>query len=104
MGATLVPEDSQKVFKSGSDRTGRYLVFFGDRHATLCTMKDTTEAMRKLGIEHSFIQGPFGGGLSSAALAAAVANRGSLGSFGCQLLDVNYKYPVTTITIPQRSP
>lgn len=46
-----------------------------------------TEGMRRLGIEHPFIQGPFGGGLSSARLVAAVSNAGSLGAFGCQPLD-----------------
>lgn len=46
-----------------------------------------TEGMRRLGISHPFLQGPFGGGLSSARLVAAVTNRGSLGSFGCQPLD-----------------
>jgi nitronate monooxygenase len=35
-----------------------------------------------LGIEHPIVQGPFGGGLSSVALAAAVSNAGGLGSFG----------------------
>lgn len=47
-------------------------------------MKIANEAMKRLGIEHPFIQGPFGGGLSSARLVAAVSNRGSLGSFGLQ--------------------
>ncbi len=35
-----------------------------------------------LGIRHPIIQGPFGGGLSSVALTAAVSNEGGLGSFG----------------------
>src|SRR5262245_27546588 len=35
-----------------------------------------------LGIDHPIVQGPFGGGLSSVALAAAVSNTGGLGSFG----------------------
>lgn len=50
-------------------------------------MTITNDATRRLGIAHPFVQGPFGGGLSSARLAAAVANRGSLGSFGAQPLD-----------------
>lgn len=50
-------------------------------------MSPLNEGTRRLGIEHAFIQGPFGGGLSSAQLVAAVSNRGSLGSFGCQPLD-----------------
>ncbi len=47
-------------------------------------MTIANEAMKRLGIEHPFLQGPFGGGLSSARLVAAVSNRGSLGSFGLQ--------------------
>ncbi|MBB5960268.1 nitronate monooxygenase [Saccharothrix tamanrassetensis] len=39
-----------------------------------------------LGIEHPIIQGPFGGGLSSVALASAVSNAGGLGSFGAHVL------------------
>lgn len=39
-----------------------------------------------LGIEHPIIQGPFGGGLSSVGLAAAVSNAGGLGSFGAHHL------------------
>ncbi len=39
-----------------------------------------------LGIEHPFVQGPFGGGLSTARLAAAVSARGALGSFGAHHL------------------
>lgn len=35
-----------------------------------------------LGIAHPIVQGPFGGGLSSVELAAAVSNLGGLGSFG----------------------
>jgi nitronate monooxygenase len=50
-------------------------------------VRHATEAMRRLSIEQPFIQGPFGGGLSSARLAAAVTRRGSLGAFGCQPLD-----------------
>ncbi|SDC43135.1 NAD(P)H-dependent flavin oxidoreductase [Actinokineospora iranica] len=43
--------------------------------------------MRALfGIEHPIAQGPFGGGLSSVALAAAVSEAGGLGSFGAHLL------------------
>ena len=40
----------------------------------------------RLGIEHPIIQGPFGGGLSSVKLAAAVSNAGGLGSFGAHHL------------------
>ncbi|GII95929.1 NAD(P)H-dependent flavin oxidoreductase [Sinosporangium siamense] len=35
-----------------------------------------------LGLDHPIVQGPFGGGYSSVALAAAVADAGGLGSFG----------------------
>jgi nitronate monooxygenase len=39
-----------------------------------------------LGIEHPIVQGPFGGGLSTAALTVAVSNAGGLGSFGAHNL------------------
>jgi nitronate monooxygenase len=35
-----------------------------------------------LGIEHPIVQGPFGGGISTVELVAAVSNRGGLGGFG----------------------
>lgn len=41
---------------------------------------------RALGIRYPLIQGPFGGGLSSVALAAAVSEAGGLGSFGAHHL------------------
>lgn len=44
------------------------------------------DATRRLGIEHPIVQGPFGGGLSTALLAATVANHGGLGSFGAHML------------------
>jgi nitronate monooxygenase len=40
-----------------------------------------------LRLDHPIVQGPFGGGLSSVELAAAVSNAGGLGSFGAQHLD-----------------
>jgi nitronate monooxygenase len=39
-----------------------------------------------LNIEHPIVQGPFGGGLSSVALAAAVSEGGGLGSYGAHVL------------------
>lgn len=39
-----------------------------------------------LGTAHPIIQGPFGGGLSTVELAAAVSNAGGLGSFGAHVL------------------
>lgn len=42
---------------------------------------------RLLGVRYPIVQGPFGGGLSSVALAAAVSNAGGLGSFGAHALD-----------------
>ena len=42
-----------------------------------------------LELEHPIIQGPFGGGLSSVALAAAVARAGGLGSFGVHHLEAD---------------
>lgn len=47
-------------------------------------MWNDTAATRRLGIRYPIVQGPFGGGLSSARLAAAVSNAGGLGSFGAQ--------------------
>jgi len=44
------------------------------------------EATRRLGITQPIVQGPFGGGLSTAKLAATVANLGGLGSFGAHTL------------------
>ena len=44
------------------------------------------EATRRLGIGHPIVQGPFGGGLSTAQLAATVSNLGGLGSFGAYQL------------------
>ncbi len=41
-----------------------------------------TEASRRLRIRYPIIQGPFGGGASSASLTATVSNAGGLGSFG----------------------
>lgn len=46
----------------------------------------TTEAIRRLGIAHPIIQGPFGGGLSTDRLAAAVSELGGLGSYGAHHL------------------
>lgn len=46
-----------------------------------------TDALRRvLGIRHPVVQGPFGGGLSSVALTAAVSERGGLGSYGAHVL------------------
>jgi nitronate monooxygenase len=42
-----------------------------------------TEATRRLDLSHPIVQGPFGGGLSTAKLTAAVSERGGMGSFGC---------------------
>lgn len=39
-----------------------------------------------LRLEYPIVQGPFGSGLSSVALAAAVSNAGGLGSFGAHIL------------------
>ena len=41
-----------------------------------------TKATALLGIQYPIIQGPFGGGLSSARLVATVSNAGGMGSFG----------------------
>jgi nitronate monooxygenase len=46
----------------------------------------TDRLVSLFGIEHPVVQGPFGGGASSVALAAAVSNGGGLGSFGAHAL------------------
>ena len=46
-------------------------------------------AARKLEIRYPIVQGPFGGGLSTARLTAAVSNGGGLGSFGAHHLAPN---------------
>lgn len=45
-----------------------------------------SELSARLGVRHPIIQGPFGGGLSTPELVAAVSNRGGLGSFGAHIL------------------
>lgn len=47
---------------------------------------DDTPVMRRLGLRSPIVQGPFGGGLSTVRLAAAVSNAGGLGSFGAHHL------------------
>ncbi|MBM3796311.1 MAG: nitronate monooxygenase [Acidobacteria bacterium] len=50
-------------------------------------MKTNTELARRLGLETTIVQGPFGGGYSTARLAAVVsASGGGLGSFGAHHL------------------
>jgi nitronate monooxygenase len=41
-----------------------------------------TAFVRQVGVRYPIVQGPFGGGFSSARLTAAVSNAGGLGSFG----------------------
>src|SRR3954462_15915863 len=45
-----------------------------------------TRVSEKLGIKYPIVQGPFGGGLSSAKLVSAVSNAGGLVSFGLNVL------------------
>src|SRR5690349_19626855 len=40
------------------------------------------EIVERLGLKHPIVQGPFGGGVSTAQLVAAVNKAGGLGSFG----------------------
>ena len=49
-------------------------------------MWNKTRLTELLGIEYPIIQGPFGGGLSSARLTSVVSNLGGLGSYGAQPL------------------
>jgi nitronate monooxygenase len=48
------------------------------------TMWNDTPFSRRLGLSYPIVQGPFGGGLSSATLTATVSRAGGLGSFGAQ--------------------
>lgn len=49
-------------------------------------MWNQTAFTRRLGLQYPIIQGPFGGGLSTVRLLAAVSNAGGLGSFGAHNL------------------
>lgn len=49
-------------------------------------MWNITAFTERLGIRYPIVQGPFGGGASSAALVAAVSSAGGLGSFGANTL------------------
>lgn len=50
-------------------------------------LTDANEFAGLFGLELPLVQGPFGGGLSTVALAAAVSSRGALGSYGVHHLD-----------------
>ncbi|MBQ5946438.1 nitronate monooxygenase family protein [Massilia sp. ST3] len=52
-------------------------------------MWKNTEVARRLGLAAPIIQGPFGGGISSVDLVAAVCDSGGLGSFGVHHLDAD---------------
>ena len=47
-------------------------------------MWNDTPLTRLLGLRYPIVQGPFGGGFSSALLTATISNAGGLGSFGAQ--------------------
>ena len=47
-------------------------------------MWNDTPFRRLLGLRYPIVQGPFGGGFSSARLTAIISNAGGLGSFGAQ--------------------
>jgi nitronate monooxygenase len=49
-------------------------------------MWNRNELTKKLGIKYPIIQGPFGGGFSTALLTSTVSNYGGLGSFGAHNL------------------
>jgi nitronate monooxygenase len=49
-------------------------------------MWNDTAFTARFGVRYPIVQGPFGGGASSVALAAAVSNAGGLGSFGAHAL------------------
>src|SRR6185503_12729842 len=47
-------------------------------------MWNDTPFTRLVGLRYPIVQGPFGGGFSSARLTATISNAGGLGSFGAQ--------------------
>ena len=53
-----------------------------------------TKVTDTLGIDYPIMQGPFGGGLSSPALVAAVSNNGGLGGYGAYTLNPQEIYEV----------
>ncbi len=50
-------------------------------------MWNNTAVSQRLGISYPIIQGPFGGGVSSTKLVAAVSNAGGLGSYGVHTME-----------------
>ena len=52
-------------------------------------MWNKTKFTTLLGIDYPIVQGPFGGGLSSANLTGTISNAGGLGSFGAQPFSSN---------------
>ncbi|MDZ4812032.1 MAG: nitronate monooxygenase [Pseudomonadota bacterium] len=59
------------------------------------TLAAAPTATQLLGIAHPIVLGPFGGGLSTVALAATVSNLGGLGSFGAHSLSADRVADVT---------
>jgi nitronate monooxygenase len=53
-----------------------------------------TKATELVGIDYPIMQGPFGGGLSSPALAAAVSNAGGLGGYGAYTMNPQDIYAI----------
>jgi nitronate monooxygenase len=56
----------------------------------------STPATDLLGIRHPIVQGPFGGGLSTVALAATVSQLGGLGSYGAHSLNADAIAPLVS--------
>jgi nitronate monooxygenase len=50
----------------------------------MSSLWNDTPFTRRLGLRYPIVQGPFGGGFSTARLTATVSNAGGLGSFGAQ--------------------
>ncbi|MBS1567140.1 MAG: nitronate monooxygenase [Bacteroidetes bacterium] len=57
-------------------------------------MWNQTKASRLLGIEYPILQGPFGGGLSTVELVAAVSNAGGMGGYGAYTLSPQEIYDI----------
>ena len=57
-------------------------------------MWNKTKATELLGIDYPIVQGPFGGGLSTVELTAAVSNAGGLGGYGAYTLSAQEIYDI----------
>ena len=81
------PRFTSYQMATGSCLPMHQLVTYGDRHALYRRPAGRNPRQPPPGARRPIVQGPFGGGLSSVALAAAVSDAGGLGSFGVHHLE-----------------